>query len=167
MTTVSLIKLGSKVKDLATDMTGVLTHAYFGYDGRLRLYNFQPQGLNKETKLPMKSLWLHPSRIKSTAAQWEERALPTEVIGTKVKDASSGFEGMATALSLHINGCVHVEIQSADVNPKTGELVEPYELDIRRLTGKAVPVLEAEEKRRDEDSRPSPAGAAAPSHHHK
>lgn len=146
-------KLGKPVTDIATGMKGMLVHMQYYLGGNL-FYNFQPLGLDKKTGLPLGSFWVGKDRIKGL--ETEEVELPTEILGTIVTDEASGFTGTATAIVLHISGCVHIEITPADTD-EHGCAVKAIDLDIRRLKGKAVKIMTEPERKRDQQQRPSPA----------
>lgn len=154
------IKLGREVLDEATQLLGMLTHLCIEI-GYTQYYFFQPAGLNPETGQPIKGFWLVAGRVGGDDL-YTETELPVEVLGTKVKDKASGFSGMAIALHLHINGCVHLAVKPPGKLAKTGETVAAQDFDIRRLTGPAVPVLTEDEKESSQKKNPSPVGVPAP-----
>jgi hypothetical protein len=156
MTTKTIIKLGTKVTDLPTGQTGLITHLHIEQDGRLQ-YLLQPNGLNPKDGQPVKRIWTVPERLKGATADHRVE-LPLEVLGTKVKDTASGFSGIATAIQLHISGCLHVVVQPQGVLKESGERIEPFDFDIRRLEGKAIKQMTEEERDRDQVKRPSPSG---------
>lgn len=153
----SIFKLGSVVRDKATGATGTLTHVCIGLDYRVQ-YAFQPKGLNPETGQPIRGIWITSSRIVSISKPPEASKvpLPVHVLGTKVEDKASGFNGMAISLTLHTNGCVHVEVQPSGYNRSTNATIDPCEFDIRRLTGPAIKKMSDEELEEDQKARPSP-----------
>jgi hypothetical protein len=150
------IKLGTIVKDEATGLEGMLTHLQVEMDLR-QFYAFQPRGLSPEDGKPLRSLWLIESRLGGKLAHVGTE-LPIEVLGTEVKDAASGFSGMAINLCQHISGCVHVGVQCKGTHAKTGAPVGEVDFDIRRLEGKAIKVLSEEERDADQKANPSPVG---------
>jgi hypothetical protein len=75
-----------------------------------------------------------------------------------VTDRASGFKGKAVHLTLHINGCIHALVQPKGPIPKTGDMIEAADFDIRRLSGKNVPKLTEPEMKKSVKKHPSPAG---------
>lgn len=150
---IKLAKLGSMTSDTATGMLGMLTHMNIGLD-RTPVYIFQPNAISKETGHPVASFWLAAGRLECTLLV--DVDLPLEVLGTEVRDNASGFRGMAIGVTMHINGCVHIEIQ-AEGTKKTGDKIDLLELDIRRLSGEAIKKMTEAEQADDEKQNPSPA----------
>lgn len=149
-----MIKLGSIVTDKVTGIQGMATHLHIEMNGQ-RFYNFQPRGLHPETGEPVARLWVVEERLVGGEAV-PEPDLPLTVLGTEVEDVASGFMGTAINLCLHINGCVHVDVQPKGVLGKTGAPGKAVEFDIRRLKGSAVPVLTDAQLDADKKTRPSP-----------
>jgi hypothetical protein len=104
-----MIKLGSKVTDIATGLKGMVTNLQIEMDGQ-RFVRFQPRSLNPETGEPVKGMWVVEARLKGGEIV-EEPELPRGVLGTEVEDEATGFCGIATSICLHISGCVHVSVQ--------------------------------------------------------
>lgn len=150
-----MIKLGSIATDKATGLKGMPTHLYIEMNNT-RMYNFQPRGLNEETGQPIERFWLVEERLVG-GERVAEPELPTAVLGTEVEDEASGFTGVATAITLHISGCVHVTVQPPGRIKKTGERIKADDFDIRRLKGKAVPKIDEQAREKDQARRPSPA----------
>lgn len=148
-----MVKLGSSVKDSVTGLNGAVTHMMVQSNGS-RWYCFQPKGLNPEDGQPLKRIWVTPDRI--TGEMVNEPDLPVHVLGTEVIDVASGFKGTAIAITLHISGCVHVEVAPKGTQKKNGQVIDPCDFDIRRLSGKAIPEMTAEERERDQVKKPSP-----------
>jgi hypothetical protein len=152
----SIFKLGSAVRDKATGATGTLTHVCIGLDYRTQ-YAFQPKGLNPETGQPIRGIWISPQRIVTFGKpEASQVPLPLHVLGTKVEDTASGFNGMAISLTLHTNGCVHVEVQPSGCVRSSNATIDPLDVDIRRLTGPAIKKMNDEELEADQKARPSP-----------
>jgi hypothetical protein len=157
-----MLKLGVQVTEKSTGLTGMLIHMQVQTNNN-RFYNFQPRGLNPETGQPLKRRWCPSDRFEG-GVEIPEKELPLEVLGTHVEDVASGFNGTATALTLHINGCVHVTIQPAGTQPKNGEIICENEFDIRLLKGDAIKPLTADERSASEKEKPSPieSGSCSP-----
>lgn len=146
-----IIKLGTKVKDIASKSDGMLTH--FCYSPTSQLYIFQPNRINVETGHPVSAVLIDPSRIANPV--YEEADLPVSILGTDVKDKATGIKGRAIGIVYHMSGCVHIELQP-EGQTITGGLVKPVEIDILRLEGKEIKKLtEAEVKQRQKE-KPSP-----------
>lgn len=154
-----MIKLGTPIKDKATGMDGMAIHMQIQTNGN-RFYNFQPRGLNTETGQALKRFWVAPDRIEG-GIEIPEADLPVEVLGTQVEDMASGFCGMATAITLHINGCVHCSVQPATLQPKTGEVVKEDDFDIRLLKGPAIKPLDEAALASSQKRNPSPCAMDA------
>lgn len=135
----------------------MVTHLQIEMNGQ-RYLNFQPRGLNPETGLPMKRMWVVETRI-SGGEIVDEPNLPINVLGTEVEDEASGFKGTATAIQLHISGCVHVSVQPSGKLPKTGETIDACDFDIRRLKGDAIPKMSEPQRDKDQAEKPSPANS--------
>ena len=123
--------------------------------GGQHYYSFQPRQLNPETGDPVDSFWVVSDRL-SGGDQIAVVDMPTEVLGTEVEDTATGFKGTATAVTLHISGCVHVEIQPKGVQKKNGERIKSQGFDIRRCKGKAVKPLTEQELEQSQRAKPSP-----------
>lgn len=158
-----MIRLKSVVTDVATKLTGMVTHMRVGPAAAAGMaepwYCFQPRGIDTEKGTPMDHMWVEASRLKAKPADIVEAPpLPVEILGTPVVDEASGFKGTATGLVLHMQNCLHVEIQAAGTNSK-GKTIPLQEMDIRRLTGPKVPKATEREKVLSEKHRPSPIEA--------
>lgn len=153
----TIIKVKSIATDSASGQSGMVTHFHQSATGG-RQYHIQPKGLNPETQHPVDGVWAVESLIKD--ATFVEVDLPLDVIGTIVTDQASGFSGTAVALTLHTNGCVHIEVQAKGQIAKTLAPIKVFDFDIRRLTGVKVPKLTEEEIVRSERRHPSPSGTA-------
>ena len=151
---VDLIELGSMVTDTATGIKGMLTHYRMEMNNQY-WYAFQPSSLHPDTGLPVNSTWIVESRIKG-GTDIIGIELPTDIIGSEVEDLATGFKGTVISMILHLNGCIHVDIQPKGVNSKTGAAMEIENLDIRRLKGKKIPKLTKEELRSSRQKDPSP-----------
>ena len=127
---VKALKLGVSCSDSVTGLQGMLTHWQYEQDGRIR-YLFQPRLLSEDNGLPVPKITLASDRIRADETLWEQVDVPAGLLGQKVKDKASGFEGTVTALTRHINGCFHASLQSPQLIK--GRLVPGYDLDLRQL----------------------------------
>jgi len=153
-----MIELGSIVTDTATGLSGMVTHLQIEMSGAQWLL-FQPRGLNPKSLQPVDSIWLIEQRLTG-GKRIAMPDLPTHVLGTQVEDEASGFAGMAVALQLHINGCVHVDVQPKGVQD-TGAPIKACNFDIRRLKGKAIKPLTKAQLKTSTRAHPSPAPASS------
>lgn len=149
-----MIKLGTIVKDSATDLAGMLT-IFEERIGGNSFYLLQPRGLNPKDGQPAKRLWLDPPRVIGGVAAELPTDWPREILGTEVEDEASGFKGKAIAIALHISGCVHVSVQPAGVT-ETGAAIESEQFDLRRLSGPAIKKLTEPERAKSQKDKPSP-----------
>jgi hypothetical protein len=129
-----LFKLGTTVTDSASNVKGTLTHCQV-FPGGFDWYNFQPKALDPKSGLPVKKCWITADRVRGE--ETIEVDLPLAIIDTKVTDKVTGFSGKATSFILHMNGCLHVEVQPEGTR-ETGEVKEPVDFDIKQLEGKAI-----------------------------
>lgn len=149
-----MFKLGTVVRDSVTGLKGMLTHLQLEGDGPM--YLFQPHGLNPKTQEPVDEFWIAPNRVLK-GQQIREPYLARDVLGTEVEDAGSGFKGIAVAVVLHINGCIHIDVQPPGRVAETGARIKRHNFDIRRLKGNAIKPMSEVERAVDEQRRPSPA----------
>jgi hypothetical protein len=149
-----MIKLGSQVTETATGLPGMVTQMQVEMNQQ-RYYLFQPRGLNPEDGTPVKRFWCVETRI-SGGEIIPDVKMPVEVLGTEVEDTASGFAGVATAICLHISGCVHVTVQPKGKLAKTNAAVEAHDFDIRRLKGDAIKPMTETERQADQTAKPSP-----------
>jgi len=157
---IRIIRPGSFVKDRATNLSVMLTYAHIGPGGVIRNYGVQNKGINPDTQHPVPSRWINPAQLETDAkTAYKDIDVPIEVLGTKVTDKASGFTGNAIAFVIHLNGCIHVEIQAEGINKKTGGCIDVTDMDIRRLKGPKVPVMTVEEQDASERRDPSPGPA--------
>ena len=150
----AMLKLNTPVRDSVTGLKGRLTHMMVSLGGNTG-YLFQPTALNVETGHPVEAIYVTLQRIEKGVLDVDFE-IPFEILGTKVEDEASGFKGTVTSLIIHTNKCVHAAVQAPGTNPKTGAAYDPVDFDIRRLKGKAIPVLDEEELKESEKERPSP-----------
>lgn len=156
-----MIKLGTEVTEKATGLAGMLIHMMIYSNGN-RFYNFQPRGLNQETGAPLKRFWVAPDMILGGEVVPDPDNLQLEVLGTQVVDAASGFMGTASAITLHINGCIHVEVQPAGTQLKTNERIVAQEFDIRLLRGSAIKPMSEAALEDSQRTNPSPVETDGP-----
>lgn len=150
-----VLRLGTSCVDKATGLTGTLTHWIVGMDARV-YYVFQPKGLNEDQQ-PMKKIYLCAERLVVKAADYENREVPFNILGSQVKNAASGFTGMAITFILHNTGCFHVEVQPKGALPKGGP-ISSNEFALTELSGKEIPVQTKEQRAATIADRPSPTG---------
>jgi hypothetical protein len=148
-----MIKLGSKTKDTITGLEGVCVHRAMEMNGAMWL-NFQPASLDPETMEPSKRFWLTDDRLKGGERQ--DFVFPTAILGSRVRHPITGFSGIVTSLSLHINGCLHASVQPRGKS-KSGTRFDPQEFDIRELEGPAIKSLSAQEADASKRDNPSPS----------
>lgn len=152
---VKIIKRNTPIVDQTSKIKGIVTHVTF-LQGGVRLYTFQPKGLNPETGLPAGTEALTEGNFGD---DWEEEEVevPLDVLGTPAKDSVTGFKGNVSAIILHPNGCVHASLQPEGVNKKTGKSWDSCDFYIWRLTGPAFPKLSEKQIEQKEKKNPSPA----------
>ncbi len=148
-----MFKLGTDVKDSVTGLKGMLTHARL--EGDTLLYIFQPRALNPKTREPVEGFYIDKNRVVN-GIDAPEPYLAREVLGSQVEDRASGYNGIAIASVLHINGCVHLEIQAQGVAPETFEKIKRQNIDIRQLKGKAIKQMTESEVVQSHTTTPSP-----------
>lgn len=153
-----MIELGSKATDSATGIKGMVTHMQIEMGGN-RYYSFQPKGLDTKTGEPAKPMWLVGQRL-TNANIVPDDTWPLDVLGTDVEDDASGFKGVAVSMVLHINGCVHFNVQPKGLQ-ENGSPIQTENFDIRRLKGKAVKKLTKEALVTSKKVTPSPARVTA------
>ena len=119
MIKIKALKLGTKLKDRATNLIGTLTHWVIDLGQRVD-YIFQPPGLSPENGCPINHLLLEIERLEYSDENMEEVEIPFDILGKTTTDKASGFTGMAVGFVRHINGCFHVIIQPQGVLEKTG-----------------------------------------------
>ena len=156
MTTLKLLKLGTRLNDRATLLTGTLTHWVIDMGQRVD-YIFQPTGLNPENGSPLKHLSLEIERLEYSEENLEEVEIPFEILGSIVTDKASGFTGMAVGFVRHINGCFHVIIQPQGVLAKTNAPVCKSEFDLRQCEGEMITEMTDAELKKSKADKPSPS----------
>lgn len=153
-----VLKLGTSCADRATGLTGTLTHWILGMDARV-YYVFQPKGLTEDGQ-PMKKIYVCAERLAVKLGDYENREVPLNILGSQVKNAASGFEGMAITFILHNTGCFHVEVQPKGTLPKGGPIAS-HEFALTELSGKEIPVQTKQQRAANIADRPSPSGLPA------
>lgn len=148
-----MFKLGAPAKDKASGLKGSLLHMQIV--GKNRWYNFQPAGLNPETETPVPAEWITEDRIECDTEP--DPDLPLEAMGTQAKDKVTGFKGTITAIIVHLNGCIHLQIQPAGKVAKTGAMIDHRDFDIRMLEGPALKNWSEQERKASQRTVPSPA----------
>lgn len=149
-----IIKLGSNCHDPVTGLDGAVTHLQIEMNHHI-WYCFQPRGLDRETLQPIKRMWVADGRLTG-GKLIDTPDLPVEALNTVAEDTASGFSGTAVAMTMHIDGCVHLQLQPPGVIEKTGAPIDPADFNILRLTGPGIPVLTEAEKDESRASKPSP-----------
>lgn len=149
-----VLKLGTSCVDRATGFTGTLTHWIVGMDARV-YYVFQPKGLNEDGQ-PIKKIYLCAERLAVKPGDYENREVPFNILGSQVKNAASGFTGMAITFILHNTGCFHVEVQPKGILPKGGP-ISSNEFALTELTGKEIPVQTKQQRKKTIADTPSPS----------
>jgi hypothetical protein len=120
--------LGFKATDTITGLKGVITAKAEMLYSPTR-WQLMPTTL-KEGK-PAEGIWIDAQRLKvgKVHTKFAEPALTVE-LGTKAKDTVTGFEGIAIARFIYLNGCVRIELQPP---AKDNKLVDPACFDERGL----------------------------------
>jgi len=154
-----MLKLGTNVKDKSTNQEGMLTLMQVEQNGNVYYY-FQPRGTSPKTGEPLEGRWIVDSSIEG-GVEVTPPYLPIDILGTHAKDNASGYEGVITSLRLHINGCVHVSLQSQQILEETGTVPLSVDFDIRRLSGEKIDKMTEEELEESKQKRPSPVGVGA------
>ena len=148
---IEIVKIGTRVTDRATELTGVITHVTIDMNRSPR-YHIQPRVISKLTGHPVSGVWISEQRMTPGALPKETVELPLGLLGTFVADVVSGMRGYVVGIKLHPLGCVHVLIQPAGLT-LDGQTVGVYECDHRDLED--VPALSAAA------DRPSPMHVCA------
>lgn len=154
-----LIKLGSTVTDSATATKCCVTHAYIRSDLSV-CYQVKPKGLNKTSGAPLKGAWRSVAELRDY--ETENREIPAHILGETAKSTASGFIGVVSAITLHLNGCVHVDL-APKVRDKDGELRDWWDFSILEIEGKNIPKFDAAAREHAKKETPSPCVVARPS----
>ena len=140
-----MLKLGTPVKDKSTGQFGMLTLMQIELDDT-EIYYFQPKGLNPKTGEPLEGRWVVDAAIEDGVELVGPEELPFEILGSVATDNASGYKGTITNMRVHINGCVHANVQSSQILEETGSVPVSVDFDIRRLSGDKIPLIESDEE---------------------
>ena len=154
-----MLKLGTKVKDKSTNQEGMLTLMQVEQNNNIYYY-FQPRGVSPKHGEPLEGRWIVDSSIED-GIEVTPPYLPIDILGSYAIDNASGYKGNITSLRLHINGCVHVSLQSTQILTETGTVPLSVDFDIRRLSGEKIDNMTEEEKEESQLKNPSPVGVCA------
>lgn len=149
-----MIKLGTQVTDTSTGQTGMLTLMQIELNNS-RYYYFQPRAINKNDGLPSIGRWVVDAPIEG-GIEIPDIKLPEGILGSAATDSASGLTGKITAIRLHVNGCLHVSLQSDKVLESTGTVPDSFDVDMRRIVGEKVPILSEEQLIESKEKNPSP-----------
>jgi hypothetical protein len=158
-----MFKLGVMVTDKASRLRGCLMHMMIQGTPtqQVRWYNFQPARLHAESGMPADRSWVSEDRIEGEEIP-DPADLPLQTLGTHAEDTITGFSGTVTSITVHASGCVHLELQPKGSESKTGKMLGTYDFDIRRLKGKAIPVLTERQAEASRKKKPSPSDCGRP-----
>ena len=148
-----MLKLGTEVKDIASNQLGMLTLMQIEMNDSTYYY-FQPKGVNPKTGEPVDGRWVVDATIED-AIKIPDPDLPLEVLGSHATDMASGYTGMIISLRLHLNGCCHVSIQSSQLL-ETGNVPQSVDFDLRRLVGDKIKILDEVKLEESKLETPSP-----------
>lgn len=145
-------RLGQKAIDRASGIEGLLNHAYVNPEFGVT-YSLIPRGENPETGGPLPLMWVHSSRVEANGT--DETEIPNVML-EKVKDMGSGIEGVVVGITIHPDGCLHVDIQPPG-KLKSGKACDTFDVCIRRIEGKNLKKLTEAERKEEQAKRPSPS----------
>lgn len=139
-----MIKLGTKVRDLASGLTGYAICFTETLSG-MRQYGVQPY---KEDGAEIASAYTVDLELieiidEGISARATEPDTTKVQLGHKVEDEITGVKGHVTQISTWLNGCVHVAIQPKGDGKK---LVECVWVDHKRVIIKDAGVSEESKK---------------------
>lgn len=149
-----MIKLGTPITDVSTGQKGMLT-LYQLEENKSAYYYFQAKALSPKTGEPVPGRWVTEAVIEGGTIV-EDPKIPEGLLGSFATDSASGFCGRITSLRLHINGCLHVSLQSNKILADTGTVPDSLDFDLRRLVGYKVPVFDEKGLEEDRKKNPSP-----------
>lgn len=109
----NVFKLGTVVTMGETGIEGKLTHLDIGSDGSFR-YVFKPLR-NSDNIGKCKGIWIPYTQV--TGGKLCVATAPTHVIGKPASIRHESVTGIIRAVTLHMNGCVHVDIQMQNIAP--------------------------------------------------
>lgn len=154
-----MYKLLQPVKDKISGEDGMLTCIEIemgtGPDDLRFFYSFQLSGMDKETGLPFQPSPIPPWRVEGGVEE-EDPVFPIAILGTRVREINSGFEGFVEGIRMHSTGCMHAIVTPTGRNPETGGMKRSIEVDLRRLEGEAIPKLTDAEFKESTQKKPSP-----------
>ena len=116
------IQLGSTVRDAISGFTGIATQIAEYLNGNLQ-YGLQPKAKEDGSDCPESHFIDYHTLDVIDAGVSDRSTEPAEtdiLLGQKVRDKASGFEGIATLKMTYINGCV-----SFGVLPKASDNKSP------------------------------------------
>lgn len=151
-----MLKLGTQVLDRSTQQWGMLTLMQIEANDS-RLYHFQPHGLAPKTGVPLEGRWIVANFIEK-GVEIPDPNIPLEIMGTLAEDKASGYKGRIVSMRYHLNGCIHVSLQSEQIMPETGTVPDSQDFDLRRLKGEKIPVLNEDALEESRKVKPSPMG---------
>jgi len=151
-----MLKLGTLIKDKSTNQEGMLTLMQVEQNENIYYY-FQPRGVSPKHGEPLEGRWIVDTSVEGGVIVTPPY-LPVDILGSYAKDNASGYEGNITSLRLHINGCVHVSLQSTQILKETGTVPLSVDFDIRRLSGEKIDDITEEELEESRLKNPSPTG---------
>lgn len=150
-----MLKLGTQVQDITTNQIGMLTLLQREMNDN-NYYNFQPFGCNPKDGLPIPGRWIVESAVRG-GVEVEDPEIPEGLLGSRAEDLASGFEGVIVSLRVHLNGCLHVSLQSNKELKETNTVPDPVDFDIRRLKGDKIPIFATDEDlEKNKKEKPSP-----------
>jgi hypothetical protein len=146
------ILLGAIVTELTSGFRGTVIIKYIERSGNVR-YAVQPKGDGEKIPDAMvfdqNSLEYVDAGISDRCVEPDSRAFELE-LGCEVKDRISGFKGICTSRSVHLNGCVLYTITAQKVTTKEEEGIKSFHwYDVERIGYGLLP-------------KPTPAPTAAP-----
>lgn len=142
----SEIKLGVKVRDEITGLTGIVTSKVTMLDGTHQ-WTVQPFNENGDSITDGWNIDPHALTVLDPGIQG--RVTPTDPdfnieVGMEVEDTISGLTGKVVRYFQHFNGCVTVSVQQKC--KKDGELPESIAFDWKRLRIISPPAKEKKGK---------------------
>lgn len=152
MKKITVFKKSAIAENIATGIKGAIIMIDFQSENTIH-YLIQPKGLDSKGE-PFKPIWTLSNLVK--CKETEELDVPVEILRTKVKDKITGFSGLATSITYHISGCIHVTITAKS----SDNSLSAYECSITRCEGPAIKKMTEKEIKKERAERPSPAGSS-------